>query len=539
MQINRTKINVLVICAIFSACIFLSCRKNSQPSWDTQILAPIVSTSLSINDIITSSYLTKNSDSSVSLVYNDSLYNLNIDTILTIPDTVLSYNYVYPFPTSTTVVPGGLLFYSKPTTTTYPIGSVQLVKGTLLSGYLIFTVKNPLSQPVDYVYKVCNVTNTAGDTLEVKVEVNEMDSLTEQIPLNGYIVDFTGPSHNGYNDITTSIQVNLDPSAGSLSLSAPDVLSSAEVSFKQIIPYYAKGYFGTTTKVYGPENIAFPVFNKIVSGNLNLQNVSVNLSISNSFGIDASLELTQLSSYNSRTNTTVNLTDNAIIGSTIHINRAVETNNPATPVDPSVMNFAITPSNSNILAWFDNLPTAVGYALQVETDPLGNISGSNDFAYYGYGINSVINISIPLSLIANNLTLADTLGVNFAGAGQSVQHVKSGTLTLYASNGFPFSAGLQLYLLNQNGAISDSLFIPVQTILPAPINNITGKVTSPQNSTLTISLDASRTQELFNTKRIILYARFNMGSAPSSFIKIYDYYQLGIKMVGNFDYQIN
>jgi len=539
MRIKRTKINAIICCLFVFTCIFPSCRKNAQPSWDAQILAPVVNASLNINDLLTSSYITNNPDSSVSLVYTDSLYNLNIDTILTIPDTVLTYNYIYPFPTPTTVSPGGLLFYSAPTTTTYPIGSVQLVKGTLQAGYLIFTVKNPLSQPVDYIYKVCNVQNNAGDTLEVRVEVYAYDSLTEQIPLNGYNINFTGPSHNGYNDITTSIQVNLDPGASAISIASPDVLSSATVSFKQIIPYYAKGYFGTATKTYGPENVAFPVFNKIVAGSLNLQNVNVNLSISNSFGVDASLVLSQLSSYNSRTNTTVNLADNAIINSTIHINRATTTNNPLSPVEPWVTNFAINPSNSNILAWFDNLPTAVGYALTVETDPLGNISGSNDFAYYGYGINSAISVTIPLSLIATNLTLADTLAVNFAGSGSAAQHVKSGTLTIYASNGFPFSAGLQMYLLNQNNVISDSLFIPAQTIATAQVNAITGIVTSPQNSVLTISLNAARTQELFNTKNMILYARFNMGMPPSTFRKIYDYYQLGIKMVGNFDYQIN
>ena len=286
----------------------------------------------------------------------------------------------------------------------------------------------------------------------------------------------------------------------------------------------------------------FPVFSKITSGTLNLQNVSVDLTLTNGFGVDASLLLSQLSSYNSRTNTTVNLVDNAVVGSTIHVNRATPTNNaaPASPVNSSRDSFAINPSNSNILAWLDNMPTAVGYALQVTTDPMGNISGSNDFAYYGYGISANINVTIPLSLIAGNLTLADTLAVNFGGSGSTTQHVKSGTLTIYATNGFPFSAGLQLYLLNSNSIIYDSLFFPAnQIIAAAPVNAVTGIVTTPQSSVLTISLNAAQTQQLFNTKNMILRARFNMGSLPSTYRKIYDYYQLNLKLVGNFDYQVN
>jgi hypothetical protein len=331
----------------------------------------------------------------------------------------------------------------------------------------------------------------------------------------------------------------LDPLASPLTLDSDTTLVSAKVSFTSIIPYYAKGYFGTTVKTFGPEKTAFPIFNKIVAGSLNLQNVSVNLVLTNGFGVDASLILSQLSSYNSRTNTTVNLVDNAVVGPTIHVNRATPTNNPASPVDPSVINFTINPSNSNILNWLDNMPTSVGYTLNIETDPLGNVSGSNDFAYYGYGIDANINVTIPLSLVANNLTLADTLSINFSGS-NTTQHVKSGTLTIYASNGFPFSAGLQMYLLNKNNIVFDSIFIPSQTIASGNVNAVTGIVRSPQNSVLTISLDAARTQELLNTKTAILYARFNMGSTtPLTYRKIYDYYQLGIKVVGNFDYLVN
>ena len=173
--------------------------------------------------------------------------------------------------------------------------------------------------------------------------------------------------HNGYNDITTTIQVYLDPSASPLLILGGDKIVDARITFSKVIPYYAKGYLGTTTKTFGPESSAFSVFNKIISGTLNLQNVSVNLTLTNGFGVDASLYLSELYSYNNRTRDTVKLIDNGVVGSTLHVNRATPTNNapPASPVNPSVLSFAINPSNSNILQWLDNMPTAVGYALNV------------------------------------------------------------------------------------------------------------------------------------------------------------------------------
>jgi hypothetical protein len=539
MRIDKIKIGKLSLGLFVSGFIFISCHRDS-PSWDTQILAPVVNASMSINNIITSSYIKNNPDSTVSLVFTDSLYNLNIDTIVTIPDTVLNYDETNILGTQT-INPGTEMFVStpNPTTTIYPIGSVELTEGILQSGYLIFAIRNPLSQPVDYYYKVLNVIK-GTDTLHVDTVIKAFQSLTIKIPLNGYTINFKGPSGNGYNDITTSIEVYLDPSAIPVVIPSGDTVVSSKVSFTNVIPYYAKGYFGTTTKSFGPENVAFPVFNKIVAGTLNLQNVSVNLTLTNGFGVDASLILSKLTS--NRNGDTIPLHATGVVGSTIHVNRATATNSPApaSPVNPSVLNFTINPTNSNIINWLDNMPTSIGYSLQVTTDPLGNVSGSNDFAYYGYGISANINVTIPLSLIANNLTLADTLAVNFAGSANTTQHIKSGTLTIYASNGFPFSAGLQLYLLNKNNIVYDSLFIPAtQTINAAPVNAVTGIVTNPQSSVLTISLDAAHTQELFNTKNIILHARFNMGNLPSTYRKIYDYYQLGLKLVGNFDYQIN
>lgn len=542
MRARIFKVAAAFVGLLFFDCLFVSCHKTA-PSWDTQVLAPVVNANLSINDILTSNYLKSNPDSSVSLVYTDSLYGLNLDTLLKIPDTVLVYDTATPI--SYTFNPGQIMFFSSPypATTLYPIGSVQLVQGIIQSGYLVYTLTNPLSQPVDYYYKVFNIILNNTDTLEIKTVVAPKTTLTDSINLSGYNIDFTGPTHNGYNDISSGIQVHLDPNASPLAVKASQKLVDADITFRNVVPHYAKGYFGTTTKTFGPQSVNFPVFSKIIAGKLNLQNVSVNLAIKNGFGVDASLFLSELYSYNSHTGDTIKLSAPGvgIINSTIHVNRATATNNPASPVDPSLLNFAINPSNSNILQWLDNIPTAIGYKLQVITDPLGNVSGSNDFAYYGYGINANINVTIPLSLIADNLTLVDTLAVNFAGSGDAAsKHVKSGTLTLYATNGFPFSAGIQLYLLNKNNMVYDSVCVPAQSIIAsAPVNANTGIVISPKSSVLTISLDAAHTQELFNTKNIMLEARFNMGNPPSTYLKIYNYYQLGVKMVANFDYEIN
>ena len=268
-----------------------------------------------------------------------------------------------------------------------------------------------------------------------------------------------------------------------------------------------------------------------------MQSVNVSLTLQNNIGVDAQINIGSITSINPRNGPPIALTDAGLIGNTININRATQTYNPLNPVVPSIQTFSLTPVNSNIIKWIDNLPTSVGYSAKVTTDPRGNISGSHDFAFFGYGIESNLDISIPLNLIATNLTLADTLPVNFSNTKQA-QNIKSGTFTLYADNGFAFSAGLQIYLLGSNNAITDSLMATPQTIQPG-ILNILNEVTNSTQSVVKIPLSEAQTKILLSTKNIIIMARFNMGMLPSTYVKIYNYNTLKIKLVGNFDYLFN
>lgn len=519
---------------IWASGLFVSCRKPS-PTWDTNILAPVVNASLSINNLMADSLVQKNADSSVTLVYNSSLYDMNTDSLVKMPDTTLFYPYGYPFASPTTVNPGQYLIYPNTNTTSYGISTAQIRKATVQNGFVDIEVTSHITQPTDITYTVPSATlNSVPLTIYVKVPADNGSApgyVKHTYSLANYNVDFTGPTHNSYNSITTSIHAIIDSNAGVATINYGDSLV-VKATFYNISPSYARGYFGTVTKSYTAQ-VPFTIFGKVVGGNLDLQDMSVNMELDNYLGVDARVTLTQLSSVNTRTGNTVNLTDAGLLNNGINVNRATETFNPASPVSPSTQSFSISPANSNILAWADNLPDYVNYAVQITTDPIGNVSGSNDFAYNGYGIRSNLNISVPLSLIANNLTLEDTLNVNFSNSTQA-QQVKSGTFTLYATNGFPFSAGLQVYLLDSNMKIADSLMVGPQTITAGTING-SGIVISPQNSTIICPLNTERTQLLLKTKHLIIYSRFNMGPP---YLKIYSYYLLNVKLVGNFVYQL-
>jgi hypothetical protein len=541
-NMNRAKKGFILL-SLFCIAGFLSCRKNITPSWDTQILAPLIKTTLSINNLVTNTSVKANpADSSVTLVYTDSLYSLTLDSLLKIRDTTLVNAFASPL--NTTISPGGALPFPPPNgPTQYNTGSVQLTNAILNSGKVLLVVRSYINQPTIYTYGVPNATS-GGNQLSITVKVpaaignkpGEKDTLCD---LSGYTIDFTGPNHNGNNLITTVLGGFVDPNApGQATIVAGDSIV-IDATFHNIIPYYGQGYFGQTSKSIGPKQSAFPLFSKISSGSLNLQNVGVSFTIVNGFGVDARITIPQLTSINARPGgITIPLTA-SIINNAININRATQTYNPASPVTPSVQTFSLSPTNSNILNWIDNLPTSVGYTIDLTTDPLGNVSGNTDFAFLGQGIKAYLDVTVPLYIAANNLTLADTMPVNFANSSQAEQ-IKSGTFTLYASNQFPFSADLQIYLLDSHMNIIDSLCTSAETIA-AGVKDAYGFVTTPQNSILTLPVSTTQANHLFSTHNLIIVSRFNTGCTtctPIQYSKIYDTYQLNIKLIGNFDYQV-
>ena len=531
---------ILLFVLLTSGIVLISCKKQS-PTWDTNILAPIINVSMSVDNLVKGTTVKVNNDSSVNVVFSDSLYTLNMDSLFRIPDTTIKTGIVMPL-SSYTFSPGAQIYPTTTNTTNYGVSSVQLKEAIVQSGFVKISAISTVPGVTDFTYTVPGAT-LYGIPLNVTIKVPAGTSTSPGYtsiiyPLNNYNIDFTGPTHNSYNLLSTIISGILDPSDNPTVVTSNDSIQII-TTFYSLVPYYGQGYFGKSVRSIGPSKSAFSLFRKFIAGTLNLQDVTVSFTLENGFGVDARANISQLSSKNIYTGTSVNLTDASLINQDININAATKSSNPASPVTPTIQTFVVTPTNSNILTWIDNLPDSIGYALKVTTDPLGNVSGSNDFAYYGYGIKAYFNINVPLALVANNLTLADTVQINF-GNSAAIQQVKSGTFTLYATNGFPFSAAMQIYLLDNNAHIIDSLIAQPQTTIAAGITNASGIVIIPENSTLTIPLDTYHTQQLFNTKTIIIMSRFNMNcpTCIPPFAKIYDYNRLTIKLVGNFDYQV-
>lgn len=526
------KKRLLFIIPLVITILIFSCKKKEDTYWDTHVLGPLVYASLSIDNLLADSIIQANPDSSLKIVYQNDVYKFAVDTLFKIPDTTL--HQFYTIPVAFTLNPGQPVVNNNTSETTYSLPEVQLRTVTIKSGYVHYRIKSYINEETNFNYKIPPA-KLNGNSFEINVIVPAAVGDTPGIydatfDLSGYVIDMTGISHNKVNTLYTSFTAKVSPDGQPVLVNTNDSIV-IENTFYDVIPYYAKGYFGQNTFNIGPDETRFDIFNRIVDGTLQLEDVNFTFNIRNPIGIDARILINNLSSVNTRTGTTINLT-NSIVGSPININRASESGGYVYPYN---VTFPLTVSNSNIKQMIENLPDKFGYAMDITANPLGNISGSNDFVYSDNLLNASLDLNIPLSLIANNLTLVDTVNLDITGS--VTEDLQSGTFTLYADNGFPFDASLQMYMLNDAGMVVDSLFPSINTIDEALVD-ANYKVSEKRLTKIALTLDETKMSRLLNTKNMIMKVKFNTVAQPN-YIKIYSNYSIDVKLVGDFNYTIH
>ena len=139
-------------------------------------------------------------------------------------------------------------------------------------------------------------------------------------------------------------------------------------------------------------------------------------------------------------------------------------------------------------------------------------------------------------MIASDLTLGDTIDVGISDTSYAGR-VNKGVFTVFAENGFPFGAEIQLYILDANGVTLDSVFAD-NVVLPAIVdgNNI---VTNEVASILYLDLDEAATTHLYENNRMVLKAKFNTVDAANGHTKLYDHNKLDLMLVADFEYTVD
>lgn len=459
---------------LLTSLLLAGCRKEADKAeWDVDIAVPLIRTTLTIGDLVGDTLIGTDGQGSLSIIYSTRLFDLGLDTLMAVPDT--SFRYRIPdFNASGLTIYAGNIIPAVNDVTRFDLDQFELRELRVRSGSLDFALVNRLATTLFTELDVPGA-NLNGTVLSTSIAVppgsaGNPTTIAQGMPLDGYSFDLRGPSFADVNTLALLLNVRTDPDGPDVVLELADSVE-ALISYRDIVPQYARGYFGQRDIDVDADTSELNVFDGM-SGLLDIDAVTAVLKIRNGIGVDARAQIGYIRSVNRNTGNVVDLT-HAITSSPLNLDRAIDLGNT---FQAATNAYTLNTTNSNIDDFIENLPDAIAYDMAVETNPLGDVSNGNDFFYHESTLSADLDVDIPLRLIASNLALSRKTTVELDG---TLEHhaFQYGTLHFFATNGFPFSARIVLEIVNSDDVVMATL--PPGGTIASGQSGFNGLVSSP------------------------------------------------------------
>ena len=393
-------------------------------------------------------------------------------------------------------------------------GTVTIyVLSTLPNGKMIYNIPSLKKNGLSF---------TSGEMLIP--EATNTDLTAFEFDFQGYVLDLSGQDGrtggDTINTIFTEAYTYIDSTGELETINYTDSFYSY-VEF-DVIAEYAKGYLGQDTFEFGPETKDLTIFNKINADVFDLEKADLKIKIENFIGAEAEIQINDFSTSNSNTIVLAgnDQTGNTIIDNNYSIDRAYLTGN-GLPINTSITEIIID-ADEMLEIFPDKINTQATFYI----NPNGQES-NNGFIYPDYTIKASMHMEIPLSFIAENLTLIDTNEITITNQ----ENLEIDQIFINIKNGFPLNANLKLILLDNQDLVIDTLLAKTTVISALTDQN---NLVSQINNT-NIQIDYTNFN---NVKKLISQVSFD--STPiDEFISIYNNYNIDITLSAKFSKNIN
>ena len=343
-------------------------------------------------------------------------------------------------------------------------------------------------------------TNTSKMTGSVNLTLNEIKKngvpLQINVPLSGSstTIDLAGANINfasdpvvPYNQIPYVYSLTINSTAGYINYSATDIIKM-DITLNGLEFKSITGDFGKRAITVDPDvfDLNVDMLDKI-DGSFKLANPSLVLTIRNSIGMPASVNLEFTATNKDGKSASLN-PPIFEIPVPANINAGIATKS-----------VVFDRSNSNIVNFIALPPTSqISYSGKVDFNSKVAVSPLNpNFLDVDatFGIDMVMEL--PLELQISNLTFKDTSGIN----GSEYDKIESAELILNAKNGIPLDIDMQLLFVDTLKNIQFGSSKKAKILSAAQVNT-SGVITSVQSSQ-SFSLDAVEMENLRKANGIV------------------------------------
>ena len=355
-------------------------------------------------------------------------------------------------------------------------------------------------------------------------------SVTRNITTPGFSLSLAGysliPDHDvsGNNILKCLISIHLQTPSGPVNPGSIIITAIAGLTALSYETLY--GDFGGYSVTFPAKTISTPFFSQLAEGQIRFADPRLKLRFANSVGVPFGVYFTEVYAID-RNNIRFPLTGSGVPTATSpKIFKYPALNQAGQTINDSLV---INGSNSNLPDFIASNPDSVtikGVAsIEIPVPP------STTFVRYDSKYNVSAVFELPLWGRADFMVLIDTMVFDYlSSALPPPDELEKLIVRTSITNSFPATVWPQIYLLDANYVLLDSLFTGTEKIEGASDTNGDGKAEPQKQPALDIVLPRSKIDNLLNSRYIIAKGRITTTGFPTADIKLYSSYYLDYKV---------
>lgn len=313
--------------------------------------------------------------------------------------------------------------------------------------------------------------------------------------MGGYLFDMTqGP--NGTNDLPIKFKVTLRKTG--LSILGAGSTINFDMHFDKNKFHKFWGYVGMEDLINDEaDTLELNIFDDSDDGEFTIDDPRIKLIYTNSFGIPTEAEFLQFKSFSKQTGYT------DITGFPTDLNIPYPT--PAQFGETLSDSIVLNKTNSNIGAVISSQPEKIVYQFEASTNPNGR--EQQNFIMDTSRLSFYLDFDLPLRGTADGFRLEQDEDFDLdLGETVDLDYV---VMRLYLENDFPVDLDVQIYYLDDMGAVIDSLFSPRDLLISSPPVDNDGRTIGFTTSIHDVNYSKSRIEAIEQAKQIRIDASIN------------------------------
>lgn len=416
---------VLFVLFLFS-CVADDFRKLQNPDWNPELAIALVDSKFGIDRIVNKfedgGFLTTDNQGVVIVVYNDTIFELNAIDVLQLDDFTFD-----------------LALAQSLGVTDLPLVGMSLKTLVLENGHLGVHIEDNVQEDLIVTLNMPKTTknNVAfKETFTAKFNGGSKLTFDTVFDLSLYTIDLSG---NG-NDRN---KLNINYEAKKKSNNQSVVIDQFLISFENMIYSLVEGYFGEMSFGSFSDSLKIDMFKNFKSGRIILESPKIDLLVHNGFGMPIHVGF-------------ANFQGNGIGGSSTLggsvVNSGVDANAPTNSGSTQTTTNTIDSSNSNLSQFLAITPSSLSFSFDLVANQ-GSDSNTVNFLTNESALEGELALELPLKGSLDSVVFEDIYDFNT----KDLKDVDEATFKLITDNMFPLGIYVQIYFLDENEQVMDSL----------------------------------------------------------------------------------